>query len=147
MRKLAAVLSMAIVCALVPATSGARTADCEDVMLRTWNVKVDVAQRTYRIGDDARVALTVTRKKTQTPVADAWVGVMLTNSRKRAVFGFGETNPLGVSRISIDLKRKQIDPGPVELFAYAYQRPVDTFCATVAEFGYRHLKDAFRAKR
>jgi hypothetical protein len=146
MKKMAASLSLAVLAAMIPATSVARTADCDTVALRSWNIKVDVKRKAYELGDNAKIELTVTRKKTHTPVSGVMVAVMLFNTKKHAIFGMGETGVTGSEVLSVHLAKRRLDNGPVKLLAYAHRTQVDAYCASVGEYGYKRVPNAFRVK-
>jgi hypothetical protein len=146
MKKLAAATSLALLAALIPATSIARTAACDTVALRNWNIRVDVRRRAYELGDKAKVELTVTRKKTDTPVAGVMAVVMIFNTEKHAVFGGGETDAAGREVLSVRLAKRRLETGPVKLFAYAHRTQLDAYCASVGEYGFRRVPGAFRIK-
>ena len=146
MKKVAASLLLAVLAAMIPATSTARTTDCDTVSLRSWNIKVDVKRKAYELGDTAKIQLTVTRKKTHTPVAGVMVAVMLFNTKKHAIFGMGETDATGREVLSAHLAKRRLDTGPVKLLAYAHRTQVDSYCASVGEYGYKKVPNAFRVK-
>ena len=146
MKKMAASLLLAVLAAMIPATSVARTADCDTVSLRSWNIKVDVKRKAYERGDNAKIELTVTRKKTHTPVGGVMVAVMLFNTKKQAIFGMGETDATGREVLSVHLAKRRLDNSPVTLLAYAHRTQVDTYCASVGEYGYKRVPNAFRVK-
>ena len=146
MKQLAAAVSLALLVALTPATSIARTAACDTVALRNWNIKVDVRRDAYELGDTAKIELTVTRKRTHTPVAGVVAAVMIFNTKKDAVLGVGETDASGREVLSVRLAKRRLDTGPVKLFAYAHRTQVDAYCASVGEYGFRKVPKAFRIK-
>ena len=146
MKKLAAAISLALLAVSAPTMSVAHTAACDTVALRNWNIKVDVRRNAYELGDTAKIELTVTRKKTHTPIAGVMAAVMIFNTKKNAVFGIGETDAAGREVLSVHLAKRRLDTGPVKLFAYAHRTQVDAYCASVGEYGFRKVPQAFRIK-
>ena len=146
MRKLAAVLAIAVVAVLLPTTSGANTADCEQVYVDSWDVKVAVRDKVVRRGDKAQLAMTVTRRSTGAVVSNATAAVMILDERDHSFFGVGETDDSGRVSFRIPLPRRKASPGAATVWGYAYTRHVDTVCATFAEYGFKKVPRAFRIK-
>jgi hypothetical protein len=145
MNKLAGCLSIALIVVSAPTSSGARSAACDTISVRSWKVKVDVQDETYRIGENAKVDLLVTQKKTGAPVAGALAAVLVVGRKDRAAIGVSETDARGMSTVKVKLLRRLV-PGLVKLHAYGYRRQVDAYCASVSEYGYKKVPKAFRIK-
>jgi hypothetical protein len=117
------------------------------VWLRTFRVKVDIERDAYRLGETVEVALTVTRKTTGERVSGALAAVGLEGRGDSFLFGVDkETNERGRAFVTITLKARYLEPGPVTVHAYGYLRQVDAYCATVSEYGYKKGPRAFRAQ-
>jgi hypothetical protein len=134
--------------ALLPAPSAAGTDPCDTVSMRTFRVRVVMQDHVYRMGETARAVLTVTRKTTAQPVSGALAAIAIYNKPKsnHVGFGWGETDDRGRVHLRVKVHRSYIRPGPVTLVAYAYLNQVDTYCASVSEYGYRRPSEPFRAK-
>jgi hypothetical protein len=133
--------------ALLPSPSAIATNACETVAMRTFRVRVVMQDDVYRMREKAHAVLTVTRKATAQPVADAQAAIAIYNKRKsnRVGFAWGQTDDRGRIHLRVKVLRSYIRSGPVTLFAYAYISQVDTYCASVSEYGYRKIPRAFRA--
>ncbi|MDQ3951478.1 MAG: hypothetical protein M3279_00735 [Actinomycetota bacterium] len=145
MRLARILLCATLVSGLVVAGGGTAAAECETVSVEVYDVRLDIGRKTYHVGETVRVDATVTRKQTETPVHGAMFGVLVMNSRKeRAIFGFGETNAAGHATARLELRKKDVRVGPVDLFALAYKRAVDLAgCAQVTEYGQKRVRKAF----
>ena len=148
MRRLAGLLATALVAVLVPSTSMARTGECDTIQLRNYKVSVDVADKVYRIGQKAKIHITVSRKETGHAISGAKVAVMIISGRDKAVFGIDESDDRGRAFLKPYLSKRYTAPGPVRLLSYAYVQQANVaYCATVAEYGFKDQARAFRVKR
>jgi hypothetical protein len=145
MRKPAAVLTMAVLALLLPTNSGASAAACEQISVESWDVKVQAKDEVVRVGEKARITMKVTRKQTGAAVPNATAAVMILDKGDHATFGFEETNDAGRATFRVPLHRKA-SAGPVTLFGYAYTRHVDTICASMSEYGFERVPNAFRIR-
>jgi hypothetical protein len=135
-----------VLCALlaVPALPGSGVASpvCESVWVKSYDVSLEVARKTYRAGDTARVDATVTRKDTGTPVAGVKL-VAIVPYRKALILDVAKTDSAGRAVAELELKRKHVQPGPARLIGIAYEEVADTTCATVVEYGEKRIRKAF----
>ena len=147
MRRLAGLLAAALVVALVPTASVARSGECDTIQLNNYKLSVDVADKVYRIGQKAKIHITVSRRKTGHAISGAKVAVMIISGRDKAVFAIDETDDRGRAFLKPYLSKQYTKPGPVRLWSYAYvQRANVLSCATVSEYGFKDRARAFRVK-
>ncbi|MGH2754199.1 MAG: hypothetical protein ACRDLB_07160 [Actinomycetota bacterium] len=116
----------------------------DTVQVRTFRIRVAVQDDVYRLGDEAKIRLTVTRKQTEDRVSGALAAVMLQGQGKRVGLGWDDTDARGQVDLAVKIPRHRFGTGPVKVIAYAYQRQVDTYCASAAEYGLRRVPRAFR---
>jgi hypothetical protein len=148
MRRLSGLLAAALVAVLVPSTSVASADACDTVMLKSYRLSVDVEDKVYRIGQKAKIHMTVIREQTGTAVSGAMAAVMIIAGREKAVFGVDNTDERGRAFLKVYLSKEYTKPGPVRLVSYAYKQQANVAaCATVAEYGFKDQARAFRVTR
>lgn len=133
------------------------------IPVRTFHLQMEWSKKSYRVGETARLDITVTRPSHQDPVSDegndlpvepptstpadqVTVGVGLYVG---SVFlsGGGVTDAEGhvVAKVKI---AKYTKPGPAAATVFAYKRYLtDTRCVYVQEFGYSRMPEAFKVTK
>lgn len=141
-------LCAALVCGLLTAGSSAAVANCETVWVDVYEVELEAARDTYRIGDTAVLSATLTREDTGTPVADASFVSFIRPLRKQFSFAVGRTDDDGHTTLRLKLKRKSVKPGPAKVTGVGFTKTGDpTSCAEVVEYGEKTDPNAFTIKR
>lgn len=147
-------------CASRGVRSGLRSgALLETVGLRTYRVEVKPDKKSYRVGDLAKVHVTVTRPAEEDPIGQGIpinspesfpaegvnVGIGL---RIGEVFLFGHnvTDAEGHTLVKIKIA-SYAPPGEASADAYAWKTQVDSTCARVEENGYTSVPNLFTVLR
>jgi hypothetical protein len=127
----------------------------ETFALRTYNLKVKADKRSYRVGDTAKVHVTVTRPAKEDPLGqgiplnspesfpaeDVNVGIGL---RIGEVFLFGHNVTDAEGHAIVKVKIASYTPtGKASADAYAWKTAVDSPCARVEENGYTPVPNIF----
>lgn len=140
-------LCAALVSGAVVVGGSAALADCETVMVDVYEVDLEIARKSYRVGETVPIGATVTRRETGTPVEGALFAAIVTTGRNDYVVGWNETDAAGEAVARLKLERKNVKPGPAKLRSIAYKESVDATCAQLVEYGKKNLKNAFYVKR
>lgn len=136
-----------------------RSGAIEVVALRTYHLEVKPSQKTYNVGDTAKIRVLVTRPAHEDPVGqgipidppqsfpaeEVNVGIGL---RIGDVFLFGHsvTNADGLAVVKVPIK-SYTPAGKAFADAYAWKTAADTPCLRVEENGYRQMPDLFTVLR
>lgn len=136
-----------------------RSGAIEVVALRTYHLEVAPARKIYKVGDVAKINVTVTRPAHEDPAGlgvpidppqsfpaeDVNVGIGL---RIGDVFLFGHsvTNADGLAVVKVPIK-SYTPAGKAMADAYAWKTAADTPCLRVEENGYRQLPNLFTVLR
>lgn len=139
---------------------GTRSGAMETIALRTLHLEYNADKKIYKIGEIAKVKVTVTRPAKEDPLgngipmdrpfvepaADINVGVGLSIGR---VFlpGAGVTNDKGVATVKIKIENYAPAGKWADTSAYAWRIVQSTTCGTVQEDGYRVQPRLFRTTR
>jgi len=131
----------------------------ETVGLRTYHLDVKPDKKSYRVGDVAKVHVTVTRPGEEDPLGQGIpigspenfpaegvnVGIGL---RVGDVFLFGHNVTDAEGRATVKVKiASYAPPGKASADAYAWKTAVDTPCARVEENGYTSIRNIFTVLR
>ncbi len=152
--------SPALACSSTSVRSMLRSGEgLEVVTLRTYHLEVKANKPAYKVGELAKVKVTVTRPAHEDPAGAGIeqeppesfpaegvnVGIGL---RVGEVFLFGHsmTNEEGVAMVKIRLKA-YTPAGKASADAYAWKTAVDTPCARVEENGYAQKSSLFNVLR
>lgn len=136
-----------------------RSGAIEVVALRTYHLEVEPSQKTYKVGDTAKINVVVTRPAHEDPAGQGIpidppqsfpaegvnVGIGL---RIGDVFLFGHsvTNADGLAVVKVPIK-SYTPAGKAFADAYAWKTAADTPCLRVEENGYRQMPDLFTVIR
>jgi hypothetical protein len=140
-------LCAALVSGAVVVGGSTALADCETVMVDVYDVDLEIARDTYRVGETVPIVATVKREDTGTPVEGAMFAAIVTTGRNDWVVGWNETDVAGEAVAKVKLERKNVRPGPAKLRSIAYKESVDATCAQLVEYGKKDLRNAFYVKR
>lgn len=125
----------------------AGAAGCADAhhQIETFRITVQPAEKTYRIGERARIITLVEREVggTYTPAQDVRV-LLAASVRRREVIGAGTTNEDGRTVVSLKLNR-QLRPGIADVFGHAFKSSLDLPCVP-QETGFVDAEDVFRVR-
>lgn len=132
-----------------------RSGAMETVALRTFHLEVEPTKKRFKVGEVAKIKVTVTRPAHEDPLGlgveqepphsepaeDVNVGMGL---RIGDVFLFGHaiTNEDGLATVKIKIK-SYTPAGKANADAYAWKTVADTTCLKVEENGYRQLPNIF----
>ncbi len=162
---LASVLSVGVGASPAQACSGRnvgaqmRNGSLEVVGLRTFHLEVKPLKKRYKVGETAKIEVTVTRPAHEDPAGlgvpidppqsfpaeDVNVGMGL---RIGDVFLFGHAVTDADGKAVIKIKIKSYTPaGKATADAYAWKTAADTTCAKVEENGYRQMPNLFTVFR
>lgn len=131
----------------------------ETLGLRTYNLEVKATKRSYKVGDTAKVRVTVTRPAQEDPLGqgiplsspesfpaeDVNVGIGL---RVGDVFLFGHsvTDADGLAIVKVKIA-SYAPAGKASADAYAWKTAIDTPCMRVEENGYKPVPNIFTIVR
>lgn len=152
--------SPAQACSAKGVRSGLRSgALLETVGLRTYNLEVKPDKKSYKVGDTAKVHVTVTRPAKEDPLGQGIpvdspesfpaegvnVGIGL---RIGEVFLFGHniTDAKGLTTVKVKIA-SYAPAGKASADAYAWKTQVDSPCARVEENGYTSVPNIFTVLR
>jgi hypothetical protein len=142
-------------CAPVPTPGSGR----DTVQVRTLSVTAAPVKKTYKVGDVAKVKVTVSRpagedpfgngmtipQPVAAPASDVYVGVGV-NLGNVFLPGFAVTDVQGKATVKIPLK-SYAPPKKAQVSVYAYTTDLDTACLRLEENGYEEYKSMFSVKR
>jgi len=152
-------VSSAAACSRANVRSMLRSGAIEVVSLRTFHLEVKPDKKVYRVGDTAKINVTVTRPAHEDPAGlgipidppmsfpaeDVNVGIGL-RVGDVYLFGYSRTNADGLAVVKVPIK-SYTPAGKAMADAYAWKTVVDTTCAKVEENGYRQLPNLFTVLR
>lgn len=151
--------SPAQACGARDARQGLKSGAFEVVGLRTYHLVVEAGDKAYRVGDTAKINVTVTRPAHEDPLGlgveqeppesfpaeEVNVGIGL---RVGDVFLFGHAITDANGKATVKIKIKSYTPaGRASADAYAWKTTFETTCAKVEENGYTQKPDLFQVIR
>lgn len=121
-------------------------------------MKAAALKKSYRIGDVAKVSVTVSRpagedpfgngvpvsRPASVPASDIYVGVGV-NLGDVFLPGFAVTDVQGKATVKIPIK-SYAPPKKAQVSVYAYHTDLDTACFRLEENGYQEYKNMFSVK-
>ena len=147
--RISSVLALVGAFFVVPSPISAAPA-CASNWVEVYAIDFETDKSTYRMGDAARITVTVTDATTGAPVADTDVAVgVLTDNESRYSTKATRTNDDGRAKATFRLVRPGVVPGWAELRAraYKYYDEGDPACAGLGLYGYSGEKKAFYVKK
>lgn len=142
------VLGGALVAGMLVAGGTSALAECETVWVDAYDVEMQTDRTSYRVGESALIAASVTRTDTGAPVAGADFVAYVMGKRSGFVYTWGTTDADGRALVKLKLKKGEIELGPAKLVGRGWsETAADTACASVVEFGEQQVRNAFVVKR
>ena len=152
-------VSGAAACSQRNVRSMLRAGATEVVALRTYHLEVEADKKAYKVGDTAKINVTVTRPAHEDPVGlgvpidppqsfpaeDVNVGLGLRVGNVY-LFGYSRTNADGLAVVKVPIK-SYTPAGKAMADAFAWRAAVEAPCFKVEENGYREMPNLFTVLR